>query len=170
MFLRWGGSGQGAVRSRAWARRWLTAWSLVHRSARGSGGEQRSEDPVVDLGVEDREPDAGGSQGVAVVVGDAGDQAVAAQPGKVVAGLVHAVGGAEQSGHQGAQALVGDAGDGEQRVGQGAGQGLDPRVAEPQGWGPAAIVGDGGLRDPRKGWTRKDRALADPLECPAAAG
>src|SRR6266545_7706969 len=79
----------------------------------GSGGEQRSEDPVVDLGVEDREPDAVGSQGVAVVAGDAGDQAVAPQPGEVVAGLVHAVGGAEQSGHQGTQALVGDAGDGE---------------------------------------------------------
>jgi hypothetical protein len=96
-----------------------------------TGSEQRSEDAVVDLGVEDREPDAVGGQGVAVAVGDAGDQAVAAQPGKVVAGLVQAVGGAEQSGHQGAQALVGDVGDGEQRVGQGAGQGLDPRVAEP---------------------------------------
>ena len=84
------------------------------------------------------------------------------EPGQVVAGLVHGVGRtAEQSGHQGAQALVGDAGDGEHAGAQGAGQGLDPRVAEPQGRGPPAILGEGGPRDPLKGWTRKDAALAD---------
>ena len=60
-----------------------------------------------------------------------------------------------------AQALVRDAGDGEAQHGQRAGQGLDPGVAEPQGRGPPAILGEGGLCDPRKGWTRKAaRALA----------
>src|SRR6185437_6044064 len=39
--------------------------------------------------------------------------------------------------------------------------GLDPRVAEPQGRGPPAILGEGGPRDPLKGWTRKDAALTD---------
>jgi hypothetical protein len=37
------------------------------------GGKQWFEDPVVDFGVEDRELDALGSEGVAVVVGDADD-------------------------------------------------------------------------------------------------
>src|SRR5207245_3310385 len=52
-------------------------------------------------------------------------------------------------------------GDGEAQHSQSAGQGLDPGVAEPQGRGPPAILGEGGLCDPRKGWTRKAaRALA----------
>jgi hypothetical protein len=58
-------------------------------------------------------------------------QVIAAQAGEVVAGVAHAATGAEQSGHQGTQALVGDAGDGEQGKAEGAGQGLDPWVAEP---------------------------------------
>ena len=44
---------------------------------------------------------------------------------------------------------------------QGAGQGLDPRVAEPYGRSSPPILGDGGPRDPLKDWTRKDTALAD---------
>ena len=44
---------------------------------------------------------------------------------------------------------------------QDAGQGLDPRVAEPQGRGPPPLRGHGGVRDPLKGWTRKDTTLAD---------
>jgi hypothetical protein len=51
------------------------------------GGKQGCEDPVVDFGVEDRELGAVGGQGVAVVVGDADDEAVVAEPGEVVAGL-----------------------------------------------------------------------------------
>ena len=94
-------------------------------------GEEGSEDSVVDFGVEDREAEAVVGEGVEVVAGEAVDEVVAAEAGEVVAGLVHAVAGAEESGHQGAQALVGDAGDGEQGVTQGAGQGLDPWVAEP---------------------------------------
>jgi hypothetical protein len=37
----------------------------------------------------------------------------------------------------------------------------DPRVAEPQGWGPPTIA-DGWSRDPLKGWVRTDTTLADP--------
>ena len=101
-------------------------------------------------------------ESVAVVARDAGDESVDPEPAEVVAGLVHGVGrAAEQPGHQGAQALVGDAGDGGQGGAQGAGQGLDPRVAEPQGRGPPAILGEGGPCDPLKGWTRQDAALTD---------
>jgi hypothetical protein len=65
------GRGQGAYRPPG---QWLGARRRV-RVARGlaAGGEQRSEDAVVDLGVEDREPDAVGGQGVAVVVVAAGE-------------------------------------------------------------------------------------------------
>ena len=97
------------------------------------GGEQRPEDAVVDFGVEDREAEAVGGEVVGVGVWAAGDEPVVAESGEVVAGLGHGVGGAEQSGHQGAEAPVGDAGDGAQGDGQGAGQGLDPRVAEAHG-------------------------------------
>ena len=44
---------------------------------------------------------------------------------------------------------------------QGADQGHDPRVAEPQGRGPPTLH-EGGSRDPLKGWARQDTALADP--------
>lgn len=40
-------------------------------------------------------------------------------------------------------------------------QGHDPRVAEPQGWGPPAVGGDRWQRDPLKGWARKDTTLPD---------
>ena len=48
-----------------------------------SCGEQRGEDPVVNLGVEDGEGQAVGGQVVGVGVGAAGDQPVAAQAGQV---------------------------------------------------------------------------------------
>ena len=44
--------------------------------------------------------------------------------------------------------------------GEGAGQGLDPRVAEPRAGGPPPVH-QGRSRDPLKGWTRKDAALTD---------
>ena len=87
-------------------------------------------------------------------------ECVAAEPGQVVAGLGHAVGDAEQSGHQGAQAPVGDAGDGAQGDAQGAGQGLDPRVAESHGCSSPPVGGDRRVRDPLKDWIRKDAGLA----------
>ncbi len=66
----------------------------------------------------------------------------------------------EQPGHQGAQALVGDAGCREQGGAQGAGQGLDPRIAKPQGRGPPPVRVNGWVRDPLKGRAREDSALA----------
>ena len=124
------------------------------------GGEQRGEDPVVDLGVEDGEGQAVGGQVVGVGVRAPGDQPVAAQPGQVVGGLGHGVGGAEQSGHQGAQAPVGDAGDGAQGDAQGAGQGLDPRVAKSHGCSSPPVRIHGRVRDPLEDWIRKDAGLA----------
>src|SRR6266851_6269631 len=66
----------------------------------------------------------------------------------------------EQSGHQGAQAPVGDAGDGAQGDAQGAGQGLDPRVAKSHGCSSPPVGGDRRVRDPLKDWIRKDAGLA----------
>jgi hypothetical protein len=61
----------GAQRGAYW---WWGLW-------RG-GGQQRSEHPVVDLGVEDREGEAVVGEPVAVAAVDADDQAVAAQAGE----------------------------------------------------------------------------------------
>src|SRR5512144_690607 len=68
---------------------------------------------------------------------------------------------AEQSGHQGTQTPVGDAGGGADGDAEGAGQGLDPRVAETHGCSSPPLRGDGGVRDPLEDWIRKDTALAD---------
>ena len=96
------------------------------------GGEQGPQQAVVQFGVEDREAQAVVGEAVEILARDSGHEVVTGEPGQIVAGLVHGVGGtAEQSGHQGAQALVGDAGDGEHAGAQRAGQGLDARVAEP---------------------------------------
>jgi hypothetical protein len=125
----------------------------------------------VDLGVEHGEALPGRGDPVGVGAGDPFDQPFEAQPSQVVA---HPVAGvalrAEQRGHQGTQALVGDrSGDGVDGQGQRAGQGHDPRVAEPQGRGPLPAVLDGGVCDPLKGWARKDAALADTLSLQQAA-
>ncbi len=53
-------------------------------------GHERAQHAVVDLGVEDREAQAVGGQGVGVAVRDPGDQPVAGQPAQVVGGLVDA--------------------------------------------------------------------------------
>ena len=66
----------------------------------------------------------------------------------------------QQAGHQGTQAPVGDAGDREQHGGDRAGQGLDPKVAEPQCGRLPALPGEGGPGDPLDDWTHKCRALA----------
>jgi hypothetical protein len=89
-------------------------------------------EPVVDLGVEDGDADAVCGEHVVVGVREPADQAVEPQPTQVVG---HLAGGvlraAEEPGHQDAQVLIGEAGCGEQGLAEGAGQGHDPRIAEP---------------------------------------
>ena len=98
------------------------------------------------------------------------DEAVEAQPGQVVAGLVDGVGGApSRPVIRARRLLLVKPVTAQQADAQGAGQGQDPRVAEPQGRGPPAILGEGGPRDPLKGWTRKDTALADTFSIEQAA-
>ena len=87
------------------------------------------------------------------------DQAFQPEPAQVVAAAGPAVGLAEDR-RPGVAGTVGDAADQVGGDGEGAGQGLDPRVAEPQGWGPPTVH-QGRSRDPLKGWTRKDAALTD---------
>jgi len=89
-----------------------------------------------------------------------GDQSFHAQSPQVVTHLAHRVRHAEQGAHLGAKVPVGEPGDGVLAGAQGAGQGHDPRVAEPQGWGPPTLL-EGWSRDPLEGWARKDTALAD---------
>src|SRR5690242_3264937 len=96
------------------------------------------------------------------------DEPVGSESGEVVAGLVDGVGDAEQMAHLGAQAPVGES-EGVQADTQGAEQGHDPRISEPQCGRPPAILGEGGLRDPLKGWARKDTTLPDPLSIEQAA-
>ena len=95
-----------------------------------------------------------------LVPGSAFDEPVEAEPGEVVAHLVDGVGDAEQLAHLGAQAPVGEA-EGVETDTQGAEQGHDPRISEPQCGRPPAVLGEGGLRDPLKGWARKDTTLPD---------
>ena len=40
---------------------------------------------------------------------------------------------------------------------------MTPRISEPECGRPPAILVEGGLCDPLKGWARKDTALADPF-------
>ena len=114
----------------------------------------------MDLGVEDREalPVVGEDVGVGMLQPD--DQPFQPEPAQVVAAAGLAVGLAEQPGDQRSEGSVGEAADQVGGDGEGAGQGLDPRVAEPQGWGPPPVH-QGRSRDPLKGWTRKDAALTD---------
>lgn len=88
-----------------------------------SGAISGRKDVVVDAGAEAGEQQPVAGQGVAVVPGDPGDEAVADQPGQVVAGLAHAVRAVQQAGDQAAEGLVRDAGDRKQHGGDGAGQG-----------------------------------------------
>src|SRR5258706_314272 len=63
---------------------------------------QGAQDVVVDLGVDVGEQQAVAGEGVAVAARNAFDQAVAGQPGQVVATLVHAGGAVRPAGDQGA--------------------------------------------------------------------
>jgi hypothetical protein len=76
------------------------------------GGQQRLQEPDVDLGVEDRDPLPVGGQDVGVGLGQPGDQAIEAESAQVTTHLAHRVRHAEQGGHLGAKAPVGEPGDG----------------------------------------------------------
>src|SRR5512132_4709577 len=57
-----------------------------------------------------------------------------------------------------------------EQQGQGAGQGHDPGIAEAQGSGWVSRLAIGGwLRDPRKGWARKDTPLTGSFSVQQAA-
>jgi hypothetical protein len=127
------------------------------------GGKQRRQDPLAELGVEDREPLAVVGEHVAVAVIEAADEPVQAQPAQVVGHLAGAVGAAEQAGDKGAKAPIGYAGDGMQRQAQGAGQGHDAKVPEAQGSGPLALPCVG-LLDPLEGGGPDGTALAGTLD------
>ena len=116
----------------------------------------------MDLGVEDRDALPVTGQDVGVAVREPGDEAFEAQPAQIVGHLRAGVVGAEQPGDVAAEPLVGDPADHVAGDGEGAGQGHDPRVAEPQGWGPPPVH-HGRRRDPLKGWARKDTTLTDAL-------
>jgi hypothetical protein len=88
------------------------------------------------------------------------DQPLQPQPAQVIAATGLAVLGVEQRGDQWPESFVTEPADQVGGDGECAGQGHDPRVAEPQGWGPPAVH-LGRSRDPLKGWTRKDATLAD---------
>jgi hypothetical protein len=105
------------------------------------GGGERDQQRAVELGVEDGDADAVGGEGVAVAAGQPLDEPGQAQSPEVVGHLAGALVAAEQPGDHGTEALVGEAGRGEQRLAQGAGQGHDPRIAEPQGLGSSAPPG-----------------------------
>src|SRR6266704_2711654 len=130
---------------------WWRRWAIC--------GQEWGQEPVVELGVEDREAPALGGEHVGVAAGQTADEALAAQAGQVVAHLVGRVGGAEQGGDLGAKAPVGEPDHAGEQDRQGAGQGHDPGIAEAQRSGAASRLASW-LCDPRKGWARKDTARA----------
>src|SRR6266704_1303897 len=133
---------------------WWRRWAIC--------GQEWGQEPVVELGVEDREAPALGGEHVGVAAGQTADEALAAQAGQVVAHLVCRVGGAEQGGDLGAKAPVGEPDHAGEQDRQGAGQGHDPGIAEAQRSGAASRLASW-LCDPRKGWARKDTARAGPF-------
>src|SRR5215211_2871269 len=132
----------------------------LYRGRWSVGGDEWSQYPVVDLGVEDCDSLSVGCQVIGVAARSALDEPVEAESCEVIAHLVDGVGDAEQLAHLGTEAPVGEA-EGGQTHTQGAEQGHDPRISEPQCGRPPAILGEGGLCDPLKGWARKDTTLPD---------
>lgn len=73
-------------------------------------GDEWPQEPSVELGVEDHDPQPLGREGVGVRAGDALD--VAVEPAQVVGHLRGRAVPPEESGHQPANTLVGESGDG----------------------------------------------------------
>ena len=126
------------------------------------GGHEGAEQPVVELGVEDGELDPVWSKDVLVGVLDPPDESCDAEPSQVISHLARGVVGVQQAVEARRLLLVMPVaavrGGGER-----AGQGGDPRIAEPEGRGPSPIVGEGWVRDPLEGWAREDGCLAGAL-------
>jgi hypothetical protein len=76
------------------------------------GGKQSTLQPVVDLGVEDRDPSTVGGDHVGVAVRKAMDQTLEAKASQVAGHLSLRVGRAAQAAHLGTKAPVGEAADG----------------------------------------------------------
>lgn len=87
--------------------------------------EQRTEETVVDLRIEQRRAESVGGEHVRVGARQAPNEAVEAQTTEVVSHGVRGVGAAEQAGDEGTQTPIVEAGDGMHRQTQGAGQSHD---------------------------------------------
>jgi hypothetical protein len=112
----------------------------VDRRGRLVGLEQRPQEPVLRLAVEDRDADAVRGQDVGVAAWQALDEPVRPEAPEVVAHAAVAVGLAEVLRDERAQGLVGEAGDGVELVAERAGQGHGACVAEAQGSGSLALT------------------------------
>jgi hypothetical protein len=112
---------------------------VVNRSTMAARREQRFQEPALQLGEEDGDPDAVRGGGVGVGARNALDQPVQAQAPQVVAHLVGAVVRPEESGNPPAKALVGEAGDGVDLQAKGAGQGHGAWVPEAKSPGSLAL-------------------------------
>src|SRR6185437_12461623 len=127
------------------------------------GVEERSQQPVVELGVEDGDADALGGEDIAVAAGQALDESVQAQAAQVVAHVGAGVGVAEQSGDLPARTFVGEAGDGVDEWTKRAGQSHGAFVPETEGSGSLALPSVG-LVDALKKRRADGTALAGTLD------
>ena len=104
------------------------------------GFEQGTEKAVLEFGVEDRDADAFGGEGVGVAVWATLDESVKPESAEVVAHLAGVVVLAEVSGNEPAKAFVAEAGDGWEVVAERAGQSHGALIPEAQGSGSLAPV------------------------------
>ena len=111
----------------------------VERGGRLVGGEQWSQQPALELAVEDRDSDALRGEHVTVAAREPVDEPVQAQATQVVAHLTAAVVVAEQTGDVPAKALVAEAGDGVDERAEGTGQSHGAWIPEAQGSGSLAL-------------------------------
>src|SRR5215471_12359812 len=139
----------------------------LQRRGRVVGGQQGAEQPVVELGVEERHSDAVRGQDVAVLPLQALDHALEAETAEVVGHLRRGVGVAEQAGYEGTEAPVGEAVDGVEADAEGADQSHGAFVPEAQSSGSLALM-DGGQLDPLQKRGRYGTALAGTLDCKQA--
>src|SRR6266508_3143195 len=140
------------------------SWWLV-------GGEEWSEEPVVDLGVEDRPAHAVGGEVVGVGVRQSADEPFEPEASQVIRGLRGGVEAVERRAHPGTKTPIGEADGGVHHRTEGAGQCHDAGVSEAERRSPLALV-DGGQGDALQERGRDGKALADTLDLqqPAVGG